>query len=101
MTGTQNVRIAELTTEAVTEWLIGKLAQRLDVPSTEIKTDKYFDEFGLDSTESLVLAAELEEWLGFELETTALWYHPTIAQLAPYIVEQARSAAGHTGDDAG
>jgi acyl carrier protein len=98
MTQFGNVRTDDLTTETVTKWLTGKLAQRLEVPATEIATDKYFDEFGLDSTEALVLSGELEEWLGFELDTTALWYHPTIQQLAPYIVEQAH---GNTGGDTG
>jgi acyl carrier protein len=39
-----------------------------------------------------VLSGELEAWLGLELEPTALWYHPTIAQLAPYIVETKQAA---------
>jgi acyl carrier protein len=81
-----------LSVEQVTAWLTDKIGQRLGVPAADVETAKYFDEFGLDSTEALVLAGELEQWLGFELETTALWYHPTIADLAVYIVER-RAAA--------
>jgi acyl carrier protein len=75
-----------LTAQAVQQWLTEKIAQRLGVQPGQVDPEKYFDEFGLDSTEALVLAGELEAWLGLELEPTALWYHPTIAQLAPYIV---------------
>jgi len=35
-----------------------------------------------------VLSGELEAWLGRELEATALWYHPTIEQLARFIAEE-------------
>ncbi|GII86770.1 hypothetical protein Ssi03_47600 [Sphaerisporangium siamense] len=83
---------AELTETEVREWLVGKLAHRLGVPAEQVDTDQYFDEFDLDSTEALVLSGELENWLGFELETTALWYHPTINELAGYIVEKQRDA---------
>jgi acyl carrier protein len=69
----------------VQDWLVDKIAVRLGVPPEEVAVDGYFDEFALDSTEALVLAGELEKWLGIELETTALWYHPTIAELAAHI----------------
>jgi acyl carrier protein len=83
-----------LTTEAVQEWLLEKVAHKLGVAPAEVDPEQYFDEFDLDSTEALVLSGELEDWLGFELETTALWYHPTIAQLSRYIAEkQAEHAA--------
>lgn len=84
-------RDGALSTEDVTRWLTEKVGQRLGVPAEKIDTTRYFDEFGLDSTEALVLSGELEQWLGFELETTALWYHPTIAELAVYIVERGSS----------
>lgn len=86
---------APLTTEAVQEWLVEKVAYKLGVTSAEVNPDQYFDEFDLDSTEALVLSGELENWLGFELETTALWYHPTIAELSRYIAgKKAGNAAG-------
>ena len=79
----------ELSAPDIRDWLADKLAHRLNVPATEVDVDQYFDEFGLESTEALVLAGELEKWLGMELETIALWYHPTINQLAEYIATEA------------
>ncbi|MFE3194148.1 acyl carrier protein [Nocardia sp. NPDC059240] len=91
---TDKVVVSELTVEQVENWLAEKIAFKLETEPAEISVDDFFDSFGLDSTEALVLANELESWLGFELETTALWYHPTIAQLAVYIVtEKDRLAA--------
>ncbi|MFI9815033.1 acyl carrier protein [Saccharothrix variisporea] len=80
--------MSALTVETVQEWLVEKIATRLGVAPDQVDTGQYFDEFDLDSTEALVLSGELENWLGFELETTALWYHPTIADLARYIVQE-------------
>ncbi|MFD0024902.1 acyl carrier protein [Streptomyces sp. NPDC058382] len=69
-------------------WLVEKLATRLGVEKDQVDVERYFDEFDLDSTEALILAGELEKWLGFELEATALWYHPTIAALSEHIAEE-------------
>ncbi len=79
---------AQVTAEAAQEWLVEKLAYRLGVDRSEIDVNQYFDEFDLDSTEALILAGELESWLGFELEATALWYHPTIVALSEHIAEE-------------
>lgn len=76
-----------VTAQDARNWLVEKLAVRLGVDPSTIDTDQYFDEFDLDSTEALILSAELESWLGMELETTALWYHPTINALSDHIAE--------------
>lgn len=77
----------------VTKWLVEKFSHRLEVPAAEIDVEKLFPDFGLDSTEVLVLSGELEKWLGFELMPTAMWYHPTIAKLSAHIAEEAEEAA--------
>jgi acyl carrier protein len=82
-----------ITVGSVQDWLVEKIAHRLNLRPEEIDVEQYFDEFDLDSTEALLLAGELENWLGFQLETTALWYHPTIAALATYITQEQGSRA--------
>lgn len=77
-----------LTPEQVERWLVDKMAYKLDVEPAKVDVDMYFDEFDLDSTEALVLSGELEKWLGFELEATALWYHPTISDLSRHIAQE-------------
>jgi acyl carrier protein len=81
-----------VTAAQVQQWLVEKLSSRLGVAAESIQVTQYFDEFDLDSTEALILAGELESWLGFEMEATALWYHPTIAALSEHIAEE---HAGH------
>lgn len=81
--------MTSLSEQAVKDWLTAKFSHRLEVPANEIDSDKLFPDFGLDSTEVLVLSGELEKWIGFELMPTAMWYHPTINKLAVHIVEEA------------
>jgi acyl carrier protein len=86
--------MAAVTALQAQEWLIEKIAHRLGTQHSEVSPDSYFDEMELDSTEALILAGELEHWLGFELGATSLWYHPTIADLAAYIAEVAAEGVG-------
>jgi acyl carrier protein len=81
-------RPTPLTAQAVQDWLVEKIAYRLEVDPSAIDVLTLFDDFELDSTEALILAGELESWIGAELPTTALWYHPTIAELATFIAEE-------------
>ncbi|MFI7068345.1 acyl carrier protein [Kribbella sp. NPDC050124] len=74
-------------------WLIDKIAHRLGVSQSEVSPEVYFDELDLDSTEALILAGEMESWLGFELNTTALWYHPTVKDLAAYVAGECAERA--------
>ncbi|MFD5799152.1 acyl carrier protein [Streptomyces diastatochromogenes] len=80
--------MAVVTASEAETWLIEKIAHRLGVAPGEVSREVYFDELDLDSTEALILAGELENWLGFELSTTTLWYHPTIKDLASYLAEE-------------
>jgi acyl carrier protein len=83
-----------ITATEAQRWLIEKIAQRLEVDAKEVSPEQYFDELNLDSTEALILAGEMENWLGFELGTTALWYHPTIKDLAAYIADESATRSG-------
>lgn len=85
--------MAAKTAQEAQEWLVDKIAHRLGVAKSEVSPEQYFDEFDLDSTEALILAGELEGWLGFEIGTTALWYHPTPKDLAAYIAEESAQRA--------
>ncbi|KMS71089.1 polyketide synthase [Streptomyces viridochromogenes] len=85
--------MAVVTALEAEQWLIEKIAHRLGVATDEVSREVYFDELDLDSTEALILAGELENWLGFELSTTTLWYHPTVKELASYLAEESTHRA--------
>jgi acyl carrier protein len=85
--------MAPVTAQEAQAWLVERIARRLGVEPHEVSPERCFDEFDLDSTESIVLASELEHWLGFELGTTALWYHPTTRALADHIARESERHA--------
>jgi acyl carrier protein len=85
--------MATVSSQEAQDWLIEKIAHRIGVEPSGVSPEQYFDELSLDSTEALILAGELENWLGFALETTALWYHPTIKELAVHIAEESAERA--------
>lgn len=85
-----SVEITDINEQVIAHWLVEKFAYKLSVATSEVDTDLLFSEFGVDSTETMLLAGELEDWLGFELAPTAMWYHPTISRLAVYIAEECK-----------
>ena len=72
--------------DAVTTWLISRLAAHLQVPASQIGVKEPFASFGIDSMQAIAIAGELEKWLGRKVSPTALWEHPDIETLARHIV---------------
>lgn len=68
--------------EAIQTWLVNNLAERIEVDPDDIDIREPFESYNLDSAQVLILASELEEWLGAELSPTLLWNYPTIEKLS-------------------
>ena len=47
----------------------------------------------LYSVAVVAFTADVEDWLGIEVEPTAVWDHPTIAQLAKFLLEGREQAS--------
>ncbi len=58
------------TKDEIELWLVTKLGERLGVDARHIDVDQPLARHGLDSKEAVVLASELEEWLGVSLPVT-------------------------------
>jgi acyl carrier protein len=82
---------ANVTEAGIRAWCTDYLARTLQVPASQIEPDAKFARLGLDSATSVFLVVELEEWLGLELESNVVFEHPSIGELARYVV--ARLAA--------
>ena len=72
---------------AIQAWLLEYLSQLLEIDLAEIDIQHSFDSYGLDSSSTIALTAYLEDWLGFELDPTLLYEHPTIEQLSQYLIQ--------------
>ena len=67
-------------------WLLDWLGQRTGVPVEEVRGDKPFTQFGLDSMSTVELSHDLEKILpGILLHPTMTWNHPTPAELACHL----------------
>lgn len=71
--------------EAIQTWLTNYLSQLLDIEPTTIDVSYSFESYGLDSSTSIVLTADLADWLGHELEPTLIYEYQTIEELAEYL----------------
>lgn len=73
--------------ESIQTWLIDYLSQLLDIEPTTIDVSHSFESYGLDSSTSIALTADLEDWLGSELEPTLVYEYQTIEALSHYLSE--------------
>ena len=71
--------------EAIRNWIVDHIAQRLHLTPADIDTGHPFAAFGLDSVQLVSLAGELETWLDRSLPPTVAWDYPTIDALSRYL----------------
>ncbi len=83
-------------TDAVLDWLRGRLAQALECRPDQIGDEEPFARWGLDSAVAVTLTGELAAWLQVELDPTVFWEyaHPlALAEhLAGLVAERVRAS---------
>ncbi|NEO99493.1 MAG: acyl carrier protein [Symploca sp. SIO2E9] len=79
-----------LAAELIQEWLIANIAEQIGAEVDEIETSERLDSYGLDSAQAMLLAAKLEEFLGFELSPTLVWHYPTIEAFSERLAEESQ-----------
>ncbi|MFI0454592.1 acyl carrier protein [Actinomadura sp. 6N118] len=80
-----------LTTSAdeLRTWLIQRIAEYLEKDPAEIDAEATFEAQGLDSMAALTLCDDIEDQMGLVVEPTLAWDHPTIDELAAFLIETA------------
>ncbi len=73
--------------EEISNWLVERIADRLDMENSEIDLDARITDYGLSSREAIMLSGELEDWLGFDLPPELLYEYPVISELAPILAK--------------
>ena len=73
------------TFEDIKSWMTNYLSDLLKLPVEQIDCEEPFERLGLDSSAAIAVVGELEEWLNIDIEPTAPYDHPTIAQLSAYL----------------
>ncbi len=70
----------------IKEAIIEKLSQSLKVDSAVIEENEAFSDYGLDSITGVHVIQEINQVLNTELQTTDIFDHSTVNQLAQYIM---------------
>lgn len=73
------------TVSQIQNYLISYLAELLEIEPQEINIKIPFDRYSLDSSASIEMITRLEDWLGWELDPTTLYYYPTVDALAKHL----------------
>ncbi|MFE9650126.1 acyl carrier protein [Streptomyces sp. NPDC006365] len=74
--------------EELENWLVecvGEYVPDLDEP---VDPGQQLGEYGLDSIAVVAFTADVEDRLGIQVNPTAVWDHPTVAQLAKYLLTE-------------
>ncbi|MEM7308291.1 MAG: acyl carrier protein [Planctomycetota bacterium] len=68
-------------------WLVTYVAEILKLPAADIDATVPFERYGIDSSAAVGMTGDLEQWLGFDLDPTVAYDHPTINELAAHLAE--------------
>lgn len=82
-----NLRTSNKSLDAteIQTWIISYLAELLEVEPELVDPTIPFDRYGLDSSAAYALTGDLEEWLGSEIDPTAIYDYPTVEALSEYL----------------
>jgi acyl carrier protein len=74
--------------QEIQAWIVQRVSGLTGVAQEEIDVAEPYHRYGLDSIAVVVLAADLEAWLGLRFPHNPLQGHSTIASLAQFLAEQ-------------
>ncbi|MGW2515384.1 acyl carrier protein [Streptomyces scopuliridis] len=72
--------------EDLESWLVERVGQYLPGLAEPVDPHREIGEYGLDSIAVVAFVADVEDRLAISVDPTAVWDHPTIAQLAKYLM---------------
>ena len=74
--------------QEIQDWIVGRVSALAGVGPGEIDPREPVTRLGLDSVAVVVLAGELEDWLGYKFRANPFEEHPTIEALSRFLEEQ-------------
>ncbi len=84
------------TAQEIRTWLVRYVATLFERKESGIDVSVPFERFGLDSSATVGMTGDLEEWLGFELDPTLPYDYPTIDSLSRHLAEESRARFART-----
>ena len=77
-------------------WITGWISAELKIEPDQIKGDRTFVTFGMDSVHAMMMVGDLEEFLGRRLSPTLAWTYPTVEAMADHLEQEVPAAATAT-----
>lgn len=76
------------TAESIQIWLINQLTEQLQIQYDQVDIKEPFENYGLNSSQILIIAVKAEKQFGFKLSPVLLWHYPTIESLSYRLLEE-------------
>jgi acyl carrier protein len=73
--------------DVIRDWLRRRLAEEID-NAEAIDAERPLADYGVDSIAVVGVTGDLEDWLGVELDPTMFFDHPTLDQLAAFLLNE-------------
>jgi len=80
-----------ITSKSITEFIKMEIARLLAIPAENIDIEATFDQFGIDSSKSILMVGKLEDYLDIELPSRLLWDYNSIKSLSEHLQQLASS----------
>ena len=85
--------VAIIDAPAIEQFMIAEVAKALKLQKSSIDPTRSLLYYGVDSVATVMLAANLEDWLGLQINPEIVYNLPVIRHLATELAEQHRAAA--------
>ena len=77
---------------SISDWLIDRVAELLDLPAGDIDTSLPLAELGIDSVGAVSLVGEVEDEWELDVDPTMIFDYPTIDDIAVFIADEIEAA---------
>jgi len=69
-------------------WLCRRLTDQLRLPVGAVDPAEPMSAYGLDSLRAVAVLMDVEEHVGFPIDSDALWDHPTVTEFTLFLARQ-------------
>jgi acyl carrier protein len=83
-----NDNVLSIDTSGLRDWLVRYIGSVLEMPEGEFPTAENFDTYGLDSSETVIMAGVMEEEFGIQIDPVTLFENPSVDQLVSVFLER-------------
>lgn len=80
------------TAEEIQALMVSHLAEAINMQPDEIDIQTSLEDYGLDSTQAMILVTQVENLLGFDVSPTLLWHYPNIEALSQRLAEESEES---------